>query len=100
MAVLQCRLGSEMCRQDRNVFNSFAQRRQRQRYDIQAEEQVLPKSAIFYFLFKITISCSNQPNVDTQCLATTDSFKRSLLQHTQKFHLHAGTQVAYLVQKE
>ena len=89
-----------MCRHNRNVFASFAQGRKLQRYDIQAEEQVLPKPAIFYFLFEITISCSNQSNVNTQCFAATDSFKRSLLQHTQKFHLHAGTQVTYLVQKE
>ena len=89
----------EILDQHRNVFFSFAQRRDCDRKHIQPIEQVAPKCARSNDALQVTIGCGNHANIRPYYLVPAHPFKLSFLQDTQQSYLGFTWKFTYLVKE-
>ena len=91
----------EVVDQERDVLAPLAQRRQRDRDDVQAEEEILAEVAGPDHGLEVAVGGGDEAHVhlDRACVPPRRS-KALLLQDAQQLHLRAARQVADLVEEE
>src|SRR5438093_5833554 len=89
----------EVFDEQRNVVDAFAQRRNSERKDVEAVEEVGAKAARFDGKFEIAICGRNHPHVDGNRLAASDPFKLAFLKHPQQRDLSFDRELADFVQE-
>src|SRR5438874_1095787 len=94
-------LQPQRLRRVRNVMLlTIEQRRQCDREDIDAVEQVLAKLAFAYLLSEITMRGYNHAHVHFYHPGSANAFNFAFLKHAQELRLHREWHVANFVQKE
>ena len=86
--------------QRREIFEPLPQRRYANRKYIQTEEQILSKLAACDALLQISIGRGEDPDIRMLRLNAAEPLIRSLLKHTQQFHLHIDTHITDLVEEQ
>ncbi len=94
------RLGEEMAGEIADVFGALAQRRQAQRHDIEAEEQVLAEQALLDEDAQVLVGRRDDADIGLDRGAAADGGVFALLEHAQKPGLGVHRHVADLVEKE
>ncbi len=89
-----------MVNQQRDVLATLAQRRKRDRQDIQPEQQVAAETALGHHGVQIMIGRDDHTHVHLDFRLTADRTHLPLLQHAQQFRLQARTDVPDLVEKK
>ena len=90
----------EMMREQPDVFSSFAERRQRDRYDRDAVVEVFAEISALHFLGEVAIRRGHDPHIDGDRRRRPDAFERALLQRAQQLHLHRMVELTDLVEEE
>src|SRR6202011_708185 len=90
----------EMPHQVGNVFRALAQRRHRDREDVQAIEQILAEAAFLHGGDQVAVGGGDDAYVDLDRLAAADRVDLVLLQRAQQFDLRGERQLAYLVEEQ
>ncbi|MCG3163618.1 MAG: hypothetical protein JMDDDDMK_05057 [Acidobacteria bacterium] len=99
-AVGQRELAVEMLDQRGHIFQSFAQRRNLKRNDVQAVEQVGAKRAAFNFGFEPFVGRGDHARVNCHGCFRTDRLESLFFQRAQNFRLSLQTHIADFVQKD
>ncbi len=86
--------------QRRDIRRTLAQRRHRDREDVQPVEQVFAKAAGFDVGDQIAIGGGDKPHVDLHGLPRADRLDFAFLDGAQEFHLRRRRQFADLVEKQ
>ena len=81
------------------IIKAFAQRRQKDRHDVQAIKQVFAKIIFFDHFLKIAVGRRDHARVRRDFAIAADGYELSLLQHAEQLHLHIGFEFADLIQK-
>src|SRR5258707_10768481 len=74
----------EILHEQRNIFRSFTQRRNRDWEDIQPVEKILAESSGSDSGLEVTIGCRDQANVYLDRMITAHPLEFALLQHPQQ----------------
>src|SRR5580765_4806726 len=82
--VLGIEPGNQMLSQQRQVFQPFGQRRQLNRDDVQAIEQVFAQQSVAYGAMRFLVGRGQNPNVDGNILAAAQTVNDALFDHTQE----------------
>src|SRR5450830_975909 len=90
----------EMFGQLQYVAEAFAQRRQRNRHDLQTVPEIFSETSLPYSARQITVGGGDDAYIDGNQLAAADRRQLSLLQHAQNFGLCRQSHVADLIQKQ
>ena len=90
----------EMLGQERDVLAALAQRRQRDRDDVQAVVQVLAELPFGHELLQVPLRGGDDAHVHRERSRAADALDRPLLQHAQQLHLHRQRDVADLVEED
>src|SRR6267143_4114397 len=93
-------LVEEMTDKGGDVLLAVTQRRQVDRDDVDAVEQVLAEYPFLDQGAQAAIRGRDDPDVDADCLLATHGTDFSLLQRAQEFALHAHAHVADLIEKK
>src|SRR3546814_5421369 len=83
-----------------NVVGALAQRRQPDRHDVEAIEQILAEGALTDELAQVAVRRGDDPHVRLDRRAAADGGVLALLQHTQQPRLGLERHVADLVEKQ
>ena len=94
------RAGREVFGEERDVLAPFAQRRQRERDDVQAVVEVLPETPGGDLGEKVAIRRRDDPHVHGDLRAAADPGDLALLQRAQELRLQGERQLADLVEEE
>src|SRR5260221_4100763 len=86
--------------QYRNVLLTFAERRHRDRKDIEPVVQVLPERQVGDGPLEITVGGGNHARVDGNRTRAAEALDLTLLQHAQQLDLHVAGQLADLVEED
>ena len=86
--------------QIRDVFRTFAERRNADRNDVQAIEQILAEQTLGDQLPKIAIGRGDDPDIGADRCPAADGHIFPALQHAQKPRLRLKRHVADFVQKQ
>ena len=97
---LALRAGEEMRDEQGNVAGPLGQRRQVDREDAEAIEEVFAEAALVDRRIDVAMGGGDDADVDRDLAATADSLHRPFLEHAQQLHLHVGGHVADLVEEE
>src|SRR5512139_2650615 len=89
-----------MRRQQPDVLQTVAQRRQLNRKDGQAVEQIAAKPTGFAVLLEIVIRCSDHAHVELAHLVFSDALDLLVLQHAQQLALELEGNLANLVEED
>ncbi len=89
-----------MARQITDIFGPFTQRRQAQRDDIQAIEQVFAEKTLLDLRAQIAVGRCNDADVGADRRASADRRVFALLEHTEKTRLCFERHVADLVEEQ
>ena len=89
-----------MLDEQRDVFLPLAQRRQMDRNDIQAIEQILAEGSFGHHLLQIAVGRGDDAHVDLGRVRVADALELALLQHAQQLHLHPGAHRPDLVHEQ
>lgn len=76
-----------MAHQDRYILTTIAERRHRQRENVQAIIQIASELPVFHHLLQVPMSGRDHPNIHMLCTGAAWSFKFMFLQHPQQFRL-------------
>ena len=90
----------EVIGQRRDVLAPLAQRRQQDRHDVQAVEQVFAELPVVGELLQAALRSGDDPHVDRDRLRPADAFDRPVLQHAQQLHLHRPRHVVDVVEED
>ena len=90
----------EVLAQHGDVAGPIAQRRQRDRKDVEAVVEILAELAGGDLLLEIPVRRRDHAHVDLDRLGAADALELALLQHAQQLDLHVGRQVADLVEEQ
>ena len=90
----------QVLREQRDVVAPLAQRRERDREDIQSIVEIVPESILPDFVRQITIGGGNDPHVDVHRARAAQSLELSLLQNAQQLWLQLDRKVADFVQEQ
>src|SRR5437867_855354 len=93
------KLFDEELRQEPNVRDSLAQRRDLNWDDGKPEKQVFSKLLLLDEILQISIRCSHHPRIDANGFKSADTFERLLFDHTQNLGLNRKVKLADLVEK-
>jgi hypothetical protein len=93
-------LGEEMLDQQRHVLAALAERRQVDREDGEAIEEILAETLGRNGFVDVAVSGGDYAGVDRDLAAAADALHRTLLDHAQQLHLHVGRHVADLVEEK
>src|SRR5262245_15926935 len=99
-AVGERKFAVEMLDQLRHVFRSFAQRRNFERYDVEAVEEVGAERPAFDLGFGAVIGRGDHARVDGDGRFRADGFEALLFERAQDFRLGLQTHVADLVEED
>ena len=89
-----------MPREIADVLGALAQRRQAQRHDVEAEEQVLAEQALLDQHAQILVGGGDDADIGLDRRAPADGGVFALLQHAQKAGLRLHRHVADLVEEQ
>jgi hypothetical protein len=92
------RTSEEALHQEWNIFTAFAQRRQRNGYDIQSVIRVLSELARFDHVRDVLSRGSDQWEINANRLIASKALDRLLLYHSQKLHLQGWTKITDLIE--
>ena len=90
----------EVIREQQHVGLPLAQRRDEDREDVQAVEQVLAEGAGGNRVLEVGVGRGDEADVDLDRLDAADPLELALLQHAQQLDLGGEVDVADLVEKE
>ena len=96
----RCGLLEEMAHKIGHVLGAFAQRRQTQRHDIQAEKQVLTEQALLDQDPQVLVGGRNNADIRLDRRATAHRGVFALLQHAQQARLRLHRHIADFIEKE
>src|ERR1043165_3468205 len=83
-----------------NVFNPFAQRRERERYRTDAKIKIVAEPLLTDQLAHVLMRGRDQPHVDLAIAHVADAAKTFLFQHLQELWLDLQIDVADFVEKD
>jgi hypothetical protein len=83
-----------------NVVEALAQRRQADRHDVEAVEQILAEEALLDLAAKVAMGRRHDSHIGLDRRATADRHVFAFLQHAQKARLRLGRHVADLVEEQ
>ena len=86
--------------EQRDVFTPVAERRHRDRKDVEPVEQVAAEPALPGFLEQIAIGRGDDADVDVDRPRTAEALDLAVLQHAQELRLELERQLADLVEEE
>src|SRR5204863_9583669 len=86
-------------RERANVLPALAKRRDRDREDVDAEEEVFAERAALDRFFDVAVRRADHAHVDIDRRRAADALEAPLLQHAQDLRLHAESELADLVEK-
>src|SRR5215470_14010195 len=86
--------------QHRNVFATFAQRRQCDRKDIEAVIEIRAKLSITHGLLEIAVCGRDDAHVDLQRVTSSDAFKLTFFQHAQQLGLQIEWELSDFIEKD
>ena len=86
--------------EQRDVAGPVAQRRQRDREDVEPVVEILAELAVGDQLLEIAVGRRHHAHVDLDRLGAADALELALLQHAQQLDLHVERQVADLVEEQ
>ena len=89
-----------MLRQQGNVFAPLAQRHRLDREDVEAEVEILAKTAALHFLLEVAVGGGDQAHVDRAGAFFADALEIALLQHAQQLALQFERDFADLVEEQ
>src|ERR1035437_37609 len=89
-----------MANERRDVLAPFAQRRQMQRENMQAVEQVTAEFFLFHRTNQIAIGGGDQPHVHMDRPRSSQAFKLLVLQNTQQLGLQLQRNISNLVEQQ
>ena len=93
------RTSEEALHEEWNIFTAFAQRRQRNGYDIQSVIKVLSELARFDHVRDVLSRLSDQSEINANRLIAPKALDRLLLYHSQKLYLQGWTKITDLIEK-
>ena len=93
-------LGDEVLDQARQILEAIAQRRQRDREDVEPVVEILAELALGDQLLEVAVGRRDHAHVDVDGLGAADALELALLQHAQELDLHLQRQVAALVEEQ
>src|SRR5271168_5046452 len=91
---------NEVSHQQRDVFFAFAQRRQRNREDVQPIVEIGTELALLDHRFQILIGGGNDAHIHAHRASSSESFELLLLEDAEQFGLEFKWQVADFVEQE
>ena len=100
LALLGGEAREEMAHQVRDVLRPLAQRRHRDRKDVQAVEQVLAETALLHVVDQVAVGGRDDAHVDLDRLARADRLDLALLDRAQQLDLRGRRQLADLVEEQ
>ena len=86
--------------EQQDVLRALAQRRQRQRDDVQAVEQVLAETARPHFGFEVAVGRGDQSNVGLPLARLAQPFVGAVVEEPQQTRLRVGRQLADLIEEQ
>ena len=89
-----------MDRQRGNVFDAFAQRRNRDRKDVQAIVEIASEQSFFDHVLEIAVGRGDNPHVHPLRAGAAKPLELALLQDSQQLRLHLRRNVADLVEEQ
>ena len=92
--------GHEVLGQERDVVAALAQRRQPDRDDVDAVEQVLAERALGHHLRQVAIGGGDDADVGLDLLGPAEPAEAALLQDAQQLDLHERRHLADLVEED
>src|SRR6266436_5004231 len=85
--------------QQRNVVDALTQRRDSNRENIEAVEQILSEGAFRHCYTQVRVCSREYSYVHLNCLTATNSFEFPFLENSQQSNLGLGREVTHLVQE-
>src|SRR2546421_8802765 len=82
-----------------NVVRPEAERRERNRYDVEAVVEVLSKTPIRNRFGQIPIRRRNHPDIDFDVACSAHPSELTFLDHTQKLDLHRRRRIADFIEE-
>ena len=92
--------GGEVLGERRDVVAPFAQRRQSQRDDVDAVEQVFAEPPLGDHLGEVAVGGGDDPDVGVDFVGAAEPAELALLQHAQQLHLDHRTHLPDLVEED
>src|SRR3989338_10825281 len=89
-----------MSREQRNVLAALAQRRKKDRENVQPIIEVLPKGARLHALVELRVGGGDDPDIEADGLRPADALALALLQDAEELALQVERHGADLVEKE
>ena len=89
-----------MFREDADVFDAFAKRRQHNRKHEDAVIEVFAKRSLAHLLFQVAMRRHDHAHVHGNRLIAADALDFAFFQHAQKFRLHRERHVADFVEEK
>ncbi len=89
-----------MLDEERNVVAPFAQRRHKNREDVEAVEQILAKVAGSDFLIQVLVGGGDESHIRGDALGAAEPFELLFLDHAQNLGLGSRAHVADFIEKQ
>ena len=90
----------QMGHEGRQVLKALAKRRQVDRKDVQAEEEVLPEAPIAHFVVQSPVGGGNHPGVDVGDGLGADALELARLEGAQQLGLRLLAQISDFIEEE
>ena len=100
LAVLRVEADQEVTHEVGNVFRALAQRRHRDRENVQTVEQILAEAPVLHRGDQVAVGGGDDAYIDLDRLAAADRVDLALLQRAQQFDLRGERQFSDLVEEE
>ena len=90
----------EVVNQEREVAVAFAERRNQDGDDVDAEVEIFAETALADGVFEILVGCGDQAKIDFASGAAAEALDGTLLENAQEFALEIGIERGDFVEKE
>src|SRR5215831_14044909 len=91
---------NEVLHQQRNIFGSLAQRRNRNGKDVQPVEEILAEGSRCHSRRQVTIGCRDQTNINLDGMIAPHALKFPLLQYSQERDLRLYRKITDFIQEQ
>ena len=98
--VRDAELAEEVFGQDRDVVHAVAERRQVDRIDVQAEEEVVAEAAVAHLGGEIGVAGRDDADIDRLRLAAADRDDLLPFEHAEQLRLHGQRDVGEFVEED